>query len=306
MVATHTGSFTQGDIGDTYTLIVTNTGTGASSGTITVVDTLPSGLTATSISGAGWTTNLGTLTCTRSDALAPGAGYPPIAITVTVAANAAASVTNTATVSGGGDVSPANNTASDPTTINTALAPTVTTGAATAVGSVSATLNGTVNPDGQPATAQFQYGTNTSYGAVAAVSGPLTGTTTQAVSASLTGLAAGMTYHFRLSATNVLGATAGLDQTFATAAPSAPDLAITATHAGSFTQGDAGDTYTVTVTNVGTAASSGTVTVADTLPRPSRSRRLAAPVGPRTWARSPAPVPMPWPSARPIRPLPSL
>ena len=266
MVATHTGSFTQGDIGDTYILVVTNTGTGASSGTITVVDTLPSGLTATSISGAGWTTNLGTLTCTRSDALAPGAAWPPITITVNVATNAAAAVTNTATVSGGGDVSPANNTASDPTTINTALAPTVTTGAATAVGSVSATLNGTVDPNGQPATAQFQYGTNTSYGAVAAVSGLLTGTTTQAVSASLTGLAAGMTYHFRLSATNVLGATTGLDQTFATAAPSAPDLAITATHAGSFTQGDAGDTYTVIVTNVGTAASSGTVTVADTLP----------------------------------------
>ena len=124
------------------------------------MDTLPAGLTATAISGAGWTTNLGTLTCTRSDALAAGAAYPPITVTVNVAANAPASVTNTATVSGGGDTNPANNTASDPTTINAAAAPTVTTGTATAVGTTTATLNGTVNPNGQPATVQFQYGTD--------------------------------------------------------------------------------------------------------------------------------------------------
>ena len=266
ITATHNGNFTEGDTGDTYTLIVTNIGSAASSGAVTVVDMLPAGLTATAISGAGWTTNLSTFTCTRSDALAEGAAYPPITVTVNVAANATANVTNTATVSGGSDVNPANNTASDPITINPAEAPTATTGAATAAGSATATLNGTVDPNGQPTTARFQYGIDTSYGSVAAVSGPLTGTTTQAVTASLTGLTLGMTYHFRLFATNVLGATNGLDQTFATAAPSAPDLAITATHTGNFTQGETGDTYTVTVTNVSAAASSGTVSVVDTLP----------------------------------------
>jgi uncharacterized repeat protein (TIGR01451 family) len=263
---THTGNFTQGDIGDTYAIIVTNVGNAASSGTVTVVDMLPVGLTATAISGAGWTTNLGTLTCTRSDALAAGATYPAIIITVNVAASAAASVTNTATVSGGGDVSPTNNTAIDPTTINAAATPTVTTGIASAVGTTTATLNGTVDPNGQPAAVQFQFGTNMSYGSVASISGPLTGTTTQAVSANLTGLVAGATYYFRIGATNVLGAANGLDQTFATAAPSAPDLAITAAHTGNFTQGDAGDTYTLIVTNVGTTVSIGGVTVSDTLP----------------------------------------
>ena len=141
IAATHTGSFTEGDTGDTYTIVVTNVGGVASSGTVTVVDTLPSGLTATAISGAGWATNLATLTCTRSDALATGAAYPPITVTVTVAANAAANVTNTATVSGGGDVSPANDTASDPTTINPAAAPTVTTGTASGVSTTAATLS---------------------------------------------------------------------------------------------------------------------------------------------------------------------
>ncbi|MDB6021306.1 MAG: Nuclease [Pedosphaera sp.] len=117
--ATHSGSFTQGDAADVYSIIVTNLGTLASSGTITVTDALPAGLTATAISGSGWTTNLATLTCTRSDSLAAGASYPPITITVSVATNAPALVTNAATVSGGGDANVDNNVANDPTAINT-------------------------------------------------------------------------------------------------------------------------------------------------------------------------------------------
>ena len=77
---------------------------------------LPIGLTATAISGSGWTTNLAALTCTRSDALSAGAVYPPIFVTVTVATNAPATVTNAAVVSGGGDAT--SGTASDPTIIN--------------------------------------------------------------------------------------------------------------------------------------------------------------------------------------------
>ena len=114
----HPGNFIQGDVGDTYTIIVTNVGTAASSGSVTVTDTLPAGLTALAISGAGWTTNLATLTATRSDAVAAGFAYPPITITVSVASNAPSAVTNTVTVSGGGDSNSANNTANDPTTIN--------------------------------------------------------------------------------------------------------------------------------------------------------------------------------------------
>ena len=70
---------------------------------MTVVDTLPGGLTATGLTGTGWTCTLGDVSCTRSDALAAGASYPAITLTVNVAANAPIS-TNTATVSGGGDV----------------------------------------------------------------------------------------------------------------------------------------------------------------------------------------------------------
>jgi uncharacterized repeat protein (TIGR01451 family) len=117
LAKTHTGDFTQGDTGDAYTIIVTNVGTATSSGMVTVIDVLPTGLVATDISGTGWFTDLSTLTCTRSDALAAGASYPPIIVTVSVATNAPASVTNTATVSGGGESNTANDAASDPTTI---------------------------------------------------------------------------------------------------------------------------------------------------------------------------------------------
>ena len=114
---THTGNFTQGDVADTYTINVANVGSLPTSGTITVADMLPAGLTATSIAGTGWTADLNSLTCTRSDALPAGTSYPLITVTVTVATNAPASVTNTATVSNAGDTNAANNTASDPTTI---------------------------------------------------------------------------------------------------------------------------------------------------------------------------------------------
>ena len=50
------------------------------------------------------------------------------------------------------------------------------------------------------------------------------------------------------------------------AAPNAPDLTITKTHSGNFTQGQTGATYTLTVSNVGAVSTSGTVTVTDTLP----------------------------------------
>jgi len=117
LIKSHTGAFAQGATGRKYSLVVRNAGSLASSGTVTVTDTLPTGLTATGLSGSGWSCNLGSLTCTRSDALAGNVSSPAITLTVSVAANAPSLVTNTATVTGGGDASAANNTASDPTTI---------------------------------------------------------------------------------------------------------------------------------------------------------------------------------------------
>ena len=45
LAKSHAGTFTQGQTGATYTLTATNSGTGPTSGTVTVTDTLPTGLT---------------------------------------------------------------------------------------------------------------------------------------------------------------------------------------------------------------------------------------------------------------------
>jgi len=117
---THGSGFTQGQIGASYAISVTNVGQVSSVGSVGVVDTLPSGFTATAISGSGWTCVLQTLACARSDSLAGGSSYPNIVITVNVAANLTGSATDTATVSGGGDRNPSNNTATDTTTVRLA------------------------------------------------------------------------------------------------------------------------------------------------------------------------------------------
>jgi uncharacterized protein (TIGR03437 family) len=84
----HTGNFRQGDAADTYTLTVTNVGKGPTTGVVTVTDMLPAGLTATAISGVGWSCTLTPLSCTRNDVLATGTSYPVITVTVSVANNA--------------------------------------------------------------------------------------------------------------------------------------------------------------------------------------------------------------------------
>ena len=90
VASAHSGSFVQGQNGAAYTVMVSNAPGPATSGTVTVTDTLPSGLTLVSMTGAagsGWTCTGNT--CTRSDALAGGTSYPAITVTVNVAANAA-------------------------------------------------------------------------------------------------------------------------------------------------------------------------------------------------------------------------
>ena len=101
----HTGNFTQGQSGATYTVTVSNQAfTGPTSGTVTVTETVPLGLTLVSMVGAGWACPTGGNTCTRNDALAAGVGYPPITVTVNVAANAISPQVNGISVSGGAEI----------------------------------------------------------------------------------------------------------------------------------------------------------------------------------------------------------
>lgn len=97
--------------------------------------------------------------------------------------------------------------------------PLATTEAATAVGANGATLNGKVNPKGSAVSVcRFEYGTTSAYGAAIACtpSSLGTGSFNVAVSAVLGSLEAGTTYHYRLIASSVNGATQGTDGTFTT------------------------------------------------------------------------------------------
>lgn len=144
--ATHIGNFVFGQMNATYTINVSNMGGIASSGTVSVTDTSPAGLTLTSMSGSGWSCLAPT--CTRSDSLNPGGEYNTISANVNVAANALPQVTNAATVSGAG--SPDAGT-TDVTTIVAGQSPTPlspsqvkTTASGLAYSRVTQTFNGTI------------------------------------------------------------------------------------------------------------------------------------------------------------------
>src|SRR6266446_2704155 len=110
---THTGSFSQGQQNATYSVTVSNAANaGSSSGTVTVTESVPSGLTLVSMAGTGWACSANR--CSRSDALNRGASFPAITVTVNVASNASSPQVNQVGVSGGGS---GNANASDSTTI---------------------------------------------------------------------------------------------------------------------------------------------------------------------------------------------
>lgn len=119
---THTGNFVAGTIGS-YTLTVSNSSAALierEDNTVTVTDTLPAGLTYNSATGTGWVCAASgqVVTCTHAAPLNVGASFPPITLNVNVLETAAASVTNTATVSTPSfELNAANNTVTDATTV---------------------------------------------------------------------------------------------------------------------------------------------------------------------------------------------
>jgi uncharacterized repeat protein (TIGR01451 family) len=113
----HSGNFFQGQAAATYTVLVTNAGAGPTAGTVTITEAPPAGITLTGLVGAGWTCNIAGPSCTRTDALAAAASYPPITVTGIVAPAAPASIVNSVSVSGGGELNLANDTATDTATV---------------------------------------------------------------------------------------------------------------------------------------------------------------------------------------------
>ncbi|MGN6869431.1 MAG: hypothetical protein ACTHMY_13620 [Solirubrobacteraceae bacterium] len=115
-----------------------------------------------------------------------------------------------------------------------AAEPMVATGNATSITPTSATLTGTVNPEGQSTTYYFEYGTTTSYGSQTPAASAGAGTADVKVTPSAGPLTPNTTYHYRLVATNASGTVLGSDVSFKTPKPPVPVAVIR--HATSVTQ----------------------------------------------------------------------
>ena len=141
-----------------------------STGLSGAIDSNLTGLSLVSMFGTGWTCGPPNPanTCTRNDALAPGASYPPITVLVNVGVNASSPQVNTVSVSGGGS---ATANASDSTVI---------TPAPTAQLTIAKTHTGNFTQGQQGA--QYSLTVANSPGA-----GPTSGTQAQSTTAQSTG-----------------------------------------------------------------------------------------------------------------------
>ena len=194
--------------------------TGAASGAGQTVATLngtvnPNGKSATGYFEYGATTSYGTATGQQ----ALGSGTSAVAVSAALSGLACGTLYHLRAAGNNADGTSAG---SDQTFTTSACSPppppTVTTNAATGVAQSSATLKGTVNPNGTATSVSFDYGTTTSYGGTTAPQSIGAGSSPVAVSQAVSGLICGMPYHFRAVATTPYATTRGFDQTFTTTA----------------------------------------------------------------------------------------
>ena len=296
---THAGNFSLGQQGAVYTVTVSNhAGMPPTSGTVSVSEALPSAMSLVSMAGPGWTCGLGS--CTRADALAGGASYPPITVTVNVAGSAASPQVNTVIALGGGS---AGATASDSTVLVAApflgndevasaiavssLPPSLTEGTATATSNPADPVHSCTGlKDSKtvwfrlvPAfTGRVVVDTlGSSYSTVLSAYQGTVGASTEIACAATNTIGivqseivlqvnSGQVYYVEISAFGASGLGGTLNLHFGTAA--VPMLSIAKTHSGSFARATPNATYTVTVSNAAGAAptNGAAVTVAESVP----------------------------------------
>jgi uncharacterized repeat protein (TIGR01451 family) len=303
LTKTHTGNLTVG-IPGIYALTANNIGTASTTGTTTIVDTLPPGLTIpngsvtlTGTNAANWSCSAtnNVITCTSNTAIAVSGNSTFNLTGIQVGASALGSVTNIAVVSGGGEVNVLNNSASDVTTV---VAPDLTlskthTGNFTVGTPASYTLS--VQNVGAAATSGTVTVTDTLPAGLTLPNGTVTLTGTNALNwncntsnnvitcTSNTAIAAGNNSTFTLTGiqvgaaaiptvTNNATVAGGNDVNTTNNAATDPtivngisDLTLTKSHTGNFTVGTLG-TYALTVNNIGSAATTGAITMTDILP----------------------------------------
>jgi hypothetical protein len=99
----------------------------------------------------------------------------------------------------------------------------VVTGGVSGVSSSSATVTGSVDPNGAETSYHVEFGTSTAYGKSSTPVSAGAGTSGVAVQAAVSGLRPRTVYHYRVVATSAAGTAVGADRTFRTrAAPPRP------------------------------------------------------------------------------------
>lgn len=314
IVKTATSSFAVGT-NASYSLTVDNTlGSNGTSGVYTVVDNMPSGLTIVGTpSGTGWNCSSSTasqLNCTSSTVIAAGAtNANPISLTVVPDIGATPSVTNVASVSGGGE--PASNSGNNSSSAVTAVCnaggcpdlvanksvPGLTVGSVSTY-TLSVTNNGGLTTGANVYTLDDALPTGLTLNAVPSGSNwtctannPIAGANTiggnRVFCSNSTAIAPGgtssvLTFPVNVANSAVPGVTnsvtvsgggepaaaVGNNTTSVTTAVGDFDLTVTKTKtaAGNFVLNVDTATYTLTINNIGSRASTGTYTVTDTLP----------------------------------------
>ena len=268
-----------------FAIVVSNSGPDATSGTVSVTNTFPSGVTSFTSSGAGWTCGAlsgGTATCTTGTSIANGGSAPTLTLSMTAPGNGPA--VDSATVSAAtADPNNGNNTASQTVTILgqadlgiTKTGPASSTAGSTMVYTITVTNNGpsdatavTVS-DPTPAGATFVSNSGACTTTFPCALGTMTAGQTKTISSTFstppgfsgTSLANTATVS---SATTPDPSSANNSATATTAfGASSADLAVTKTGPSSATNGSS-VAYTITVTNNGPSAATGVV-LADPTP----------------------------------------
>jgi uncharacterized repeat protein (TIGR01451 family) len=154
---THTGNFTVNQNGS-FSITVSNSGTAATSSTITVSDMLPSGLGFVSANGTGWScmNNSGNVVCTNTAPIGASSNAV-ITLTVSVTTNLT-SIQNTASVTGGGG-SIVTGSSTDTVTVLQGPGISLQPMAQTVCSGATATFNASATGNPTP-TVQWQVSTN--------------------------------------------------------------------------------------------------------------------------------------------------
>jgi formylglycine-generating enzyme len=135
-------------------------------------------------------------------------------------------------------------------TVRQLFSPVAYTDAAVGITSDSATLTGTINPNGLPTAAYFEWGTNIVYDQSTSLELVGGGTNLVNYQTILTGLTPGTTYHYRILAVNNNGTVSGGDQMFLATPPVVTTDNMVLIPAGPFLMGDALNEGSVTETPV--------------------------------------------------------